>query len=273
MRIALATAAAVLSVAGASSAAPGSGLSSWADLAHGWQTAGDAVFTTNDGGVSWHRIFTGGDQIDHVLRTSAAAGTVLVGSSKAVAFWTRDGGRHWYRGDDALGNAVGHGSLLFSTDGPSLLQVRPWPPRGELRCRGAWTATGVGPARPGLRRNVCAGPPPTRLHTLKVFTLPRNEEFAPDALVAVPAGVAAVSTDGSARQRPLAVVVYRGGHGTETLLQSTLSQETGFSGFRWIADWPRLTLQAEAGTAHAVWSSDDGGQTWSFFTAPAALRG
>src|SRR5215471_1467599 len=115
MRIALVVLAAVAFLASASSAAPGFDLLSWSDLDHGWGSSGGILYSTNDGGRTWKPIFTGGQQIYHVQRTSATGGTVLTGDSKTEAFWTRDGGKHWYRGDDVLGAAVGHGTMLFTT--------------------------------------------------------------------------------------------------------------------------------------------------------------
>jgi hypothetical protein len=81
-------------------------------------------------------------------------------------------------------------------------------------------------------------------------------------LTAVPGGIAGVVTDGSVRNRPLSVVVYRGGHGTETALPSSLPPEAGFSGLQLFAAWPALRLDAIAGSAHVTWASSDGGDSW-----------
>ena len=88
-------------------------------------------------------------------------------------------------------------------------------------------------------------------------------ELAADTLEAVPGGIAAVATDGSARSRPLAVAVFRGGRGTETALPNSFPQETGFSGLRLLVSWPTLLVQADAGSTHVVWGSDDGGGSWA----------
>ncbi len=273
MRIALAVVAAVAVLAGASAAALGFELQSWSDLDHGWAASGGTLYSTSDGGRTWRPIFYGGNQTFRIQQTSATAGSVLAGGPKVVAFWTRDGGRHWYRGNDAIGNGVGHGGLLFWTDGATLLQLKPWPPRGTVRCHGVWWATAFGPSADArLPKNVCGGTAPISERSDKVLTLAHGE-FAPDALISVPAGVAGVSTDGSARQRPLEVAVYRSGQALETALPNPFPPDTGFSGLRLAAAWPHLTLQAEAGTTHAVWTSDDGGATWTLIGGPAAARG
>jgi len=265
MRIALAVVAAVAALAGASSAAPGFDLVSWSDLDHGWAATGGTLYSTNDGGRNWRPIFTGGPQIYHLQRTSASAGAVLTGNSKTVTFWTRDSGRHWYRGGEILGAAVGHGGLLFATSGSSLLQIKPWPPRGELRCRGPWWSTAFGPgANPKAPKNICGGPEPLPMRESKVLTLTKGGELAPDSLVPVPAGIAGVSTDASPRQRPLAVVVYRAGQTFETPLTVPFPQDVGFSGLRLtVVAWPDLTFEAMAGPTRVIWDSADGGATWS----------
>jgi hypothetical protein len=263
MRIALAIAAAAGILAAAGAAAPGFDLQSWSDFDHAWASAGSTLYATSDAGKTWRPVFSGGTEIFRVERTSLKAGIVVTGEPQPVTFWTRDGGRHWYRGAEAFSTAVGHGSQLFTSSGAALLQLKPWPPRGVVRCRGAWWGTAFGPgANPKAPKNVCSVPSAVLLQKAGVLVVAKGE-LAPDTLVAVPGGVAGVATDASARGRPLSVVVYRNGHGTETPVPNTFPQDTGFSGLQLLVSWPNLRLEAAAGAVHVVWASSDGGDTWS----------
>jgi hypothetical protein len=263
MRIALAIAAAVGALAAPGAAAPGFDLQSWSDFDHAWGSSGSTLYATSDGGRTWSQVFVGGAQIFRIERTSVTAGIVVTGEPKPVTFWTRDAGRHWYRGVEPYAAAVGHGAQLFAADGATLQQLKPWPPRGAVRCRGAWWGTAFGPGtNPKAPKNVCSVPSPVALQRGSVFTIGKGE-LAPDTLVAVPGGVAVVATDASARSRPLSVLVYRAGRGTETPLPNAFPQETGFSGLQLLVSWPSLRLEAAAGVSHVVWASSDGGDTWA----------
>jgi hypothetical protein len=262
MRIALAIAVAAGVLAASGAAAPGFDLESWSDLDHAWASAGSTLYATSDGGKTWHPVFSGGSAIFRVERTSVKAGIVVTGEQKPVTFWTRDNGRHWYRGVELFSTAVGHGGQLFTAATSSLSQLKPWPPRGTVKCRGPWWGTAFGPgANTRAPKNVCSVPSAISLQKISVYTLTKGE-LAPDTLAAVPGGVAGVVTDGSARGRPLSVVVYRSGHGTETPLPSTFPPETAFSALQLFVSWPNLRLDAEASGTHVTWSSSDGGDTW-----------
>ncbi len=263
MRIVFAIASAAAALIGGSPGTPNFALESWADLDHGWGVAGDVVYSTENG-RTWRPIFYGGNQVYRVERTSTGAGIVLTGNSKMTAFWTRDNGRHWYPTGAQISNAVGHGGQLFSSAGASLQQLQPWPPRGPIRCRGTWWATAFGPGtNPRLSKTVCSTTPGIPVRTRKVFTLSHDGEFAPDTLVPVPGGVAGVSVDATPHQRPLAVVVYQNGLAAEVELPDPAPSDAGFSDLRLEVSWPRLTLYADADTTRMVWSSVDGGATWS----------
>jgi hypothetical protein len=263
MRIALAIVAAAGALAAAGAAAtPGFTLESWSDYDHGWGSTGGVVYATSDGGRTWRPVFNGGPQIFRVVRTSATAGIVVTGDTKPVTFWTRDAGRHWYRGVELFSTAVGHGNLLYVAAAGALQQLKPWPPRAAARCAGPWWATAFGPgANPKAPKNVCSVATPVPLQKVAVFNLTKDE-FAPDTLTAVPGGIVGVVTDGSVRNRPVSVVVYRNGHGSESALPSSFPPEAAFSGLQLFAAWPALRLDAIAGSAHVTWASSDGGDTW-----------
>jgi hypothetical protein len=266
MRIAFAIAVAAGVLAAPRAAAPGFDLQSWPDLDHAWASAGSLLYATSDGGKTWRAIFSGGSEIFRVERTSVSAGIVVTGDQKPVTFWTRDNGKHWYRGIELFSTAVGHGGQLFTAAPSSLVQLKPWPPRGVVRCRGTWWGTAFGPgANTRAPKNVCSVPSAISLQKGAVYTLTKGE-LAPDTLVSVPGGAASVATDGSARGRPLSIVVYRNGHGTETPLPNTSPPETAFSGLELLVSWPVMRIDAEASGTHVTWTSTDGGDSW------AALR-
>jgi hypothetical protein len=77
-----------------------------------WETCGErAVCATDDGGRHWRKVFevpdsiaVEGKQILAFLRWSASAGVVSVDFTHTLGdthfeFWTRDGGKHWWRTD------------------------------------------------------------------------------------------------------------------------------------------------------------------------------
>jgi hypothetical protein len=265
VRSLLSIAALVAALAVVSPAGAGFDLQSWADLEHGWAVSNNVLYATDDGGRAWHAIFYAGDQIFRIERTSTTGGTVQAGSgTRMTAFWTRDGGRHWFPTTNAIGNAVGHGGLLFTSSGTALLQVQPWPPRGAVTCHGTWRATAFGTGSSRLPKSICGGTVTTSIpfRTRKVYTLTQGR-FAPDTLVPVPGGVVGVSVDTTPRQRPLALALYQNGHAAEFPLPSGGPPDAGFSALRLDATWPRLTLHADAGAANLVWTSLDGGATWT----------
>ena len=264
MRIALAIAAAAAILGAPASASTGFDLVSWADFDHAWASLQGTVYATSDAGKTWRPVFSG-TQIFRVERTSATAGIVVTGEPKPVTFWTRDAGRHWFRGTEAFATAVGHGGQLYGASGATLQQLKPWPPRA-YRCKGPWWSSAVGPgANPKAAKNICSIPVSVPVQKTSVLTLSRGE-LAPDTLEPVPGGIAGVATDASARGRPLSVVVYRLGRGVEVPLPNAFPQETGFSALQLYVSWPNLLLRADAGAVHVVWGSDDGGDTWNTLT-------
>jgi hypothetical protein len=137
---------------------------SWVGSQYGWTASPPArckpradVCSSEDGGATWHGIFNGGSFIFGVVRTSATAGVVSTGKQVSARFWTRDGGRHWYRTARIGPEFQGSGKYLFWIDfGPTLHRVMPWPPRGKATCRGAW-ADAAFETTPARGVNVCSG--------------------------------------------------------------------------------------------------------------------
>jgi len=95
-----------------------------------WETCGNrAVCATENGGRRWRKVFevpasiaVAGKQILGFLRWSASAGVVSVDFSSALSdshfeFWTRDGGKHWWRTDVfdvGLGGTCSSGQGVFT---------------------------------------------------------------------------------------------------------------------------------------------------------------
>jgi hypothetical protein len=167
---------------------------SWADAAHqhGWaevtsggsgmegeppqphcpgtqRSTGSIAFlcATENGGRSWRRIFRAGEGLMYLrgfTRTSLTAGVVAVSRDDALprtlrsgVFWTSDNGAHWYE-TTKIGPLVESrgGRLFWRTLDDALYQVRPWPPRGAVKCPGffAWHVIDQHPRATG---NVCVG--------------------------------------------------------------------------------------------------------------------
>jgi hypothetical protein len=101
------------------------------DGKHQWQSREDGVYSTDDGGKHWRRIYP--RYAVRVLRLSAATGVISVGSPGPVCqcatrqLWTQNGGRTWRQA------AIGE---HFAGKGPSVY----W-----------WTDTALFQAAPGLR--------------------------------------------------------------------------------------------------------------------------
>ena len=130
----------------ASSVPPGpdasavAGHNSWVDGRHGWVSRETGVYSTDDGGTHWRRIFD--RPAAAVVRTSVQTGiirvaTVAPGCVCAYNLWTTDGGRHWKRTRAIAGGLLGRGESLYwlKTGGAEIQQVTPWPPKDQVRSR------------------------------------------------------------------------------------------------------------------------------------------
>ncbi|HZO62272.1 MAG TPA: PQQ-binding-like beta-propeller repeat protein [Gaiellaceae bacterium] len=117
--------------------APGHG--SWVDPRHGWVSREDGVWSTDDGGKHWRRVFA--RPALTVVRTSLTAGVIRVATIAAPCtcahdYWTADGGRHWVATSAIQGGLVGRGPRLYWVKGGTdVVQVTPWPPAGRIRSR------------------------------------------------------------------------------------------------------------------------------------------
>ena len=113
---------------------------SWVDARHGWVSRETGVYSTDDGGGHWRRIFE--QPATTVVRTSVRSGiirvaTVAPGCVCAYNLWTIDGGRHWKTTRAIAGGLLGRGGSLYwlKTGGAEIQQVTPWPPKEQIRSR------------------------------------------------------------------------------------------------------------------------------------------
>jgi hypothetical protein len=116
------------------------GHASWVDARHGWVSRETGVYSTDDGGSHWRRIFE--QPAATVVRTSVQSGIIRVASVApgcvcAYNLWTTDGGRHWKTTRAIAGGLLGRGGSLYwlKTGGAEIRQVTPWPPKGQIRSR------------------------------------------------------------------------------------------------------------------------------------------
>ncbi|HKP18874.1 MAG TPA: PQQ-binding-like beta-propeller repeat protein [Gaiellaceae bacterium] len=110
------------------------------DARHVWISRDTGVFSTDDGGRHWQRIFP--QPAAAVVRTSVSVGLIRVaavapGCTCARMFWTKDGGRHWTETRAIGGGVVGRDSALYwvARNRTQVQEVSPWPPAGPVRSR------------------------------------------------------------------------------------------------------------------------------------------
>ena len=214
---------------------------SFSDEVKGWASREDGVYATEDGGRTW-RLLCPRSAV-RVARVTALTGMIAVGDRasrcgcRQVRLWTADGGIHWHRTAEGVGNGfVGAAGTLWWWRGGRLHQAAAWPP---------------GPK--GLRRRLV-----DRVQGLIVDAKP------------VPGGIAALATNrvggnGFDNSPRLHVV-----KGNEILIYS-LPRVPGEVLVRSLeVAWPAVTVHAsdvtgftrgEQGTV--TWTSPDGGGTWT----------
>lgn len=228
-------------------AAPGRATHSpWPDARHGWEVKCNrdgecALYSTEDGGRHWHRIYrAGGDDIMGFLRTSARAGVISINYKAPEQYWTRDNGRHWYftRRLPAFWagglNLAGKGRSLFWSRGHVLYQVAKWPPprQAALRLR--------------LAHRVADG------------------SFSD--LAWIPRGVAGVvlRAPGSPTTPLVRVLIRRQRTYVVRLKDPDPATAAGVSDLKLFASWPELMVLADDARGNPVytWKSSDGGRSW-----------
>ncbi len=243
----------------------------WADNRHGWVECRETIVcATEDGGRTWHDIFTGGNFIFSLVRTSAGAGVVQTGRTTGFTFWTRDNGKRWYElpnvpvpgrasGDRAL-ILEGRGGLLFwHQSDKTLNQITPWPATVAPPCRDqSW---------PGPNTCVLAAADSPFTSTA-VATIPTGSL---DRMRHVDGGVAALVTADDPNASPAAVLVHRGeSNAVGTLPEPPLSRRS-LTCTELFAAWPALVVAAGSFTEgqgcsklpRVLWRSADGGGTWT----------
>jgi len=107
---------------------------SFADALHGWASREDGVYSTDNGGTTWERIYS--RHAARLARTSASAGILATGDRvsrcgcKTRRFWTADGGASWHPTPGAAGGGfVGSAGTLWWWRTGRLYRAVAWPPR------------------------------------------------------------------------------------------------------------------------------------------------
>ena len=114
---------------------------SFADALHGWASREDGVYSTDDGGRTWRRVYP--HHAARLVRTSAQAGILATGDRvsrcgcRMVRLWTNDGGATWHRTRAAAGSGfVGSSGSVWWWRGGLLYRTVAWPsPAGQLQGR------------------------------------------------------------------------------------------------------------------------------------------
>jgi hypothetical protein len=246
---------------------------SWADNQHGWVECRESeVCATEDGGRTWHDIFTGGNFIFSLVRTSAGAGVTQTGRTIGSTFWTRNNGKRWYElpnvpvpdlGSGGNTRALvleGRGGLLFWHQSEQTLnQITPWPATVDPPCNG--------PSWPGPNTCVLAAADSPFTSTA-VATIPTGSL---DRMRNIDGGVAALVTADDPNASPAAVLVHRGDSNAVTTLPEPPLSRRSLMCTEFFAGWPALFVSAASYTgkqgcsklARVLWRSADSGRTWT----------
>lgn len=255
--------------------------SEWIDARHGWtwHYPSTKLYTTDDGGRTWHAVFTGSNFLfNPSIWTSRSAALVSTGRQAGATFWTRDGGRRWYGTQVVpLGAAAsGRGSLLFWHQyRDTLYRVEGWPPRGDFPCEpGDWP-----PAQPPGHR-ICLDPPGDA--GMRSIVAARLERGVFREMRSVAGGVVGLVLEPNGRHPNLGasdVALYREGSlSLVPLADPAVADGEELSGVRLAAAWPRiyvttsLVISSEPGrrpdeVGSVLWRSGDGGRTWKVTVA------
>jgi PQQ-like domain len=209
------------------------GYRSSSDAKHRWQSREDGVFSSDDGGRTWQRIYA--SPAVRIARSSARDGVIAVGSPAprcnctTTRLWTDDNGASWHATARIGPNFDGSGSNFYWWGNGTLNQVAEWPPRAGIRSRTIASTTGA----------------------------IVDDALLPDGLVALV----------DRRSAPPQVIITRSGKTHTVTLPSAGTATT----VRTIAAaWPVLTVAGRSYASPAAgpdpvvtWRSTDGGATWT----------
>jgi hypothetical protein len=198
------------------------------DGRHRWQSRENGVFSTDNGGRTWRRIYP--TYAQRVLRLPRGRGVISVTSGSGChcdqrQLWTSDGGRHWHETHALAPAFTGSGSTVYSWNSDTIREA-------------AW--------------------PPVRSHT--DTTLP--EEVAD--LATIPGGVVALLTDaGKSWDNVPRVAIVRG----KRISTDTLPDEVGQVTARSLSvAWPTVVVRTyvftDRGRVTVHWRSVNGGKSW-----------
>src|SRR5262245_26322026 len=106
---------------------------SWADAQRGWASREDGVYATENGGLSWRRIYP--RSAIRVARVSRESGMIAVGerisdcNCRIVRLWTADAGATWHRTSEGVGGGfVAAEGNVWWWRGGVLNRAAKWPP-------------------------------------------------------------------------------------------------------------------------------------------------
>jgi len=198
------------------------------DAAHRWESHEDGVYSTDDGGRHWRRIYP--RYAARVHRLSRTSGLISVGSPAPACgcatrqLWTRDKGKTWRRA--AIGESfVGNQGAVYWWAGGSLFR-----------------------AAPGLRSSI---------------RVAHVDDAIVSATIAADGVLALVDRPGRTPQ----VILAQGGDARVITLPpgpaNAVVRTIGGSGSDVHVHGTYVPMSA-AGAVRVDWSSKDGGKTWSF---------
>ena len=206
------------------------------DGRHAWQSREDGVYSTDDGGRHWRRIYSG--YAVRVVRTSLRAGAISIGLPAPACncttrrLWTTDGGRTWHLLNAAGSDFEGRGASFYWWRDGSLLRVTPWPP--------------------SLRQ---------RLASRQVASVPGGTIID---VANVPGGVAALVDRGA---KPPQVILAQGSEQTVVTLpdagDGAIPRSISVEGSTLVVAGKDLSSPAAAPDPEIEWRSRDGGRTWA----------
>lgn len=206
---------------------------SWPTARLGWESRTDGVYSTDDHGLRWRRIYP--RSALSVVRLTRRTGAIVTGAPVPACgchsriFVTTNAGRTWRETRMLSPRLVGSGGRLFwiNTTGTAIYRVDSW--QGS-------------------------------------HVVLRAESGRFDDAVAIPGGVAALVTsriNGRGWDTEPTVMVLRNGRATTRALPSTQGHVLVESV---AASWPTLVVRGtdyDTGAA-LMWRSTDGGATWTF---------